>query len=62
MADGNGTAVCDLGAYEGVYVFKMTYLPLIVLEEIHQLITSQKSKPVIRAPHSLRTFCEHITD
>ena len=28
--DGNGTAVCDLGAYEGVYVFKMTYLPLIL--------------------------------
>jgi hypothetical protein len=23
-------AVCDLGAYEGVYVFKMTYLPLIL--------------------------------
>jgi hypothetical protein len=28
--DGNGTAVCDLGPYEGVYVFKMTYLPLIL--------------------------------
>jgi hypothetical protein len=28
--DGDGTAVCDLGAYEGVYVFKMTYLPLIL--------------------------------
>lgn len=28
--NGDGAAVCDLGAYEGVVVFKMIYLPLIM--------------------------------
>jgi hypothetical protein len=28
--DGDGAAVCDLGAYEGVYVFRLLFLPLLM--------------------------------